>query len=1137
MANKKKLEVIREFGLTNLALNNKTSVFILTLLLTLSGIYSYITMPKESFPEIVIPTIYVGTNYPGNSPADIENLVTRPLEKEIQSINGIKNITSNSLQDYSSVIVEFNPDVDIPKALQDVKDAVDKARNDLPGDLPEDPKVMDINFSDFPIMNINISGDYAHPKLKEYAVYLQEEIEQLNEINKVDITGALEREMSIIADLHKMQAVEVTFQDIENAVKAENISLSAGSILNKGFRRSLRITAEFKSAGEIGNIIVKNEQNDIVYLNEVAKVKYGFEQRQGYARANKLPVVSLQVVKRSGENLLRAARKINNIIERVKKERFPDDLQVGITNDNSRYTRNQVNNLENSIVTGILLVTLTLLFFMGMRNALFVGIAIPLSMFIAFMLLNSSGVTLNLIVLFSLILALGLLVDNGIVVVENIYRLMQEGYAPLRAAKEGAGEVALPIISSTGTTLAAFIPLVFWESIVGEFMKYLPITLIIVLASSLFVAIVINPVLTSTFMKVKKPGEKGNRPGVLKVAGTLIIIAVILYIFKINIAGGLLLVFALITLLNHFVLGPSSDWFQLSFLPKLESAYEKTVTFALTGKNPFLFFFGTLFLLITFTILLFFRPPQILFFPDNQPDNVFVYTETPVGSDLDYTDSIAREVEDVVFKTLKPYRDIVESVITNVGEGANNPQEGFTETASPHKSRTTIAFEEYKYREGSSSSARIMEKIRKAVKKVPGAVITVEKNRMGPPVGKPINIEVSGENFEKLIDLSKSVKDKIDQAGIPGIEELKIDLETQKPQLLVHIDRDQAKRFGLSTRRIAFELRTALFGKDISKFKVGEDDHDIRLHLADKYRYNLPALLNQKITFREQSTGKIRQVPVSAVTDVEYATTYGAIKRIDLDRVITIYSNVKEGYNSNEIIAKIKRLLRNYPLPEGYHIQFTGEQEEQAKSEEFLITALMISVFTIFLILVSQFNSMIKPFIIIGSVIFSTIGVLLGLIIFKMDFVIIMTGIGIISLAGIVVNNAIVLIDYTDLVRLRKKKELGLKDEERLPHDEFIQTVITGGKIRLRPVLLTAITTILGLIPLAIGLNINYQNLLTHFNPQIYFGGNNALFWGPMAWTVVFGLTFATFLTLVIVPVMYVITDKISYYFYRKNQQ
>lgn len=1124
---------IRYFGLTNLALNNRISIYILAILLAITGIYSYLTMPKEAFPEIVIPTVFVGTPYPGNSPADIENLVTRPIEKEIQGIEGIKEIRSGSQQDYSSVIVEFNTGVDINAALQDVKDAVDEAESELPQDIPEEPNVRELDFSDMPIMTVNISGDYPQQQLKSYSEYLQDRIEEVNEISQANLTGDLERQININANLFEMEAAGVTFSDIERAVNQENISLSTGDVKNRGFNRSMRIIAEFEDVSTIQELVVKEADGRTIHLKDIARVEDAFEDRQSYSRTNHQPVISLQVIKRSGENLLAASRKIKNVIDRAKSNRFPNDLSITITNDSSRYTKNQVSNLENSIISGVILVTLTLLFFMGLRNALFVGLAIPLSMFIAFLALDTSGVTLNLVVLFSLILALGLLVDNGIVVVENIYRLMQEGFSGLQAAKQGAGEVAIPIIASTATTLAAFFPLVFWKGTVGEFMKYLPITLIIVLASSLFVALVINPVITSGFMRAKADKAKTKTRNFIIYALAYVAVASILYLIDGNVAGlslnflgGVLMVFALITLLNVFVLNPSSQWFQQRFLPVLEEKYERLVGFAIRGRKPYVFFIATVFLLVGSIGLFLIKTPKVLFFPNNQPDNIFVYTETPVGATLETTDSVTKLVAREVYKVLEPYQKTVESVKTNVGKGAQNPQESFQGggQATPNRSRITVAFVEFSERNG-INTANILQKIRKAVSGIPGPTITVEKNNMGPPVGEPISIEISGENIDRLINLTQDIQNRIEESPIRGIEDLQKNLVTQKPQLVVDIDRDKAQRLGLSTQRIATELRTAVFGKEIDQFQAGEDEYEIRLRLAEKFRYDISSLMNHTLALPKD--GEVVQIPIASIADVNYSNTYGSIERKDLDRVITLSSNVKEGYTANAIVNQIKALMADYPMPSGYEYQFTGEQEEQAESSNFLLRAMFIAVFSILLILVSQFNSLLKPIIIIISVLFSTIGVFLGLVIFNMKFVVVMTGIGIISLAGIVVNNAIVLIDYIDLTRQRRRQELDLPTEATLPLNEYYSAIIYAGKVRLRPVLLTALTTVLGLIPLAIGLNIDFYGLLEQLQPDIYWGGNNALFWGPMAWTVIMGLIFATFLTLVIVPVMYVIAQRI----------
>ena len=1118
----------RNFGLTSLSLKNKTSVFILTILLTLFGLFSYKNMPKSLFPDIVMPTIMVQTMYPGNSPADIENLITRPIEKQIKSVKGIKNLSSNSVQDNSSIIVEFNTDVEVKSALQDVKDAVDKAKSDLPNDLDMDPMVMDIDFSEFPILNINLSGDYSLDDLKVYAEELQDQIESLSQISKVEITGLLDKEITIKTDLHQMENNKISFRDIEDAIGFENVSIASGDILLGESRRSVRTDAEFKSAKEIENIIVKREQGNIVYLKDIAEVSNGYEERESYARLDKKPVVSLNVIKKSGENLLVATDEIMKILDEAKTSQIlPQGLNISITNDQSEQTKMQLDNLENSIVFGVILVVLVLLFFLGLRNSLFVGLAIPLSMFISFVVLGGMGTTMNMVVLFALILALGMLVDNAIVVIENIHRLYnEEGLNRFEAAKKGVSEIAIAIISSTATTLAAFFPLLFWDDIMGEFMGYIPTTLIIVLGSSLFVALVINPVFASTFMK-KDERKKTNINKQSKIAIILTILSILFYLVGKTFMGSLILVFGILILLNTLILTPVSYWFQDSLLVKLEIQYAKTLNWALQGIKPYLLL-GFTVLLLFFSLGFFvFKAPKVEFFPVNEPKYINVFVKLPLGSDVGVTDSISKIVEEEIFETLKPYKHAVSSVMTNVGAGTTDPNEiGGNNGITPNKARITINFKEFEFREG-VKTGELMKEISAALIGMPGIEISVDKNREGPPLGKPINIEIRGENFNQLLSISDNIKNEIEKENIAGIEGLKIDLELSKPELLIHIDRDQARRLGVSTSQIASTVRTALFGKEISKFKEGEDEYPIVLRLDNKYRYSVSALMNQRITFRNQSNGQIKQIPISSVANYSYDSTYGSVNRKDMKRQVTIYSNVLEGFNENKINDQLKTLLKNKELPFGYELQFTGKQQEQAETQNFLSKALMIAIALITLILVSQFNSAIKPFIIIITVLFSTIGVFFGLALFNMDFVIIMTGIGIVSLAGIVVNNAIVLIDYIDLVKSRKRRELKMNENAILSTEIAMECIQEGGQKRLKPVLLTAITTVLGLLPLATGMNINFYTLLTEFDAQIFFGGDNAIFWGPMAWTVIFGLSFATFLTLILVPVMYLISDKI----------
>ena len=1127
-------EVIKEFKLSTWAVNNKISVYVIIGILVIIGYGSYTSMPKESFPEIKQPIVYINTAYPGNSPIDMENLVTRPIEKEVNTITGLKKLTSTSIQDFSIIVAEFEFTIDGDKAVQEVKDALDKAMVDLPNDLPADPNVMEMDFSEFPVMNVNVSGDYSEDKLKEYAEYLQDEMENLSEVSSVDLSGLSEEEVEVSIDRVKMEALELSLNDIEQAISGENVTMSGGDIKSvEGTditRRNIRIDGEFKDYKEIENVIVKNEFQNIVYLRDIGEVSFGPKEATSFARLNGEPVVTLDIKKKSGGNLIAAAEKIQKIVEDAKMDVFPKDLEVVITNDQSKMTKNMVNNLENSIIMGVLLVVGVLVFFLGVRNSLFVGIAIPLSMLMGIAILNYSGTTLNMMVLFSLILALGMLVDNGIVIVENVYRQFSEkGKTKDRSSIEGTGEVATAIIASTATTVAAFVPLMFWPSLMGEFFKYLPITLIIVLSSSLFVALVVNPVLTSDWIKIGNKEKTAARRFWIRNL-ILILIVVLLYGAKLNLLGGLFIAGILISVINRYYLTPVGNWFMERIMPKIEERYARFLTFALGGGKPILFLIGMVVFFI-FTMMLFgAKTPPIVFFPDSQPNYVNIFIETPLGTDIEKTNEVTKKIEARVFPAIAGDSAIVEAVLAQVGEKTADPNEGPQSGSSPNKARITISFLEYEKRvfKSDRSTSEIMKNIKDACADIPEAKLTFAKDNMGPPVGKPINVEVKGEDYFTLIQEVEKIKKKMEDANLKGVDQLKTDLELGKPVLEVSINQESARRFGLSTYQIAGTIRTALLGKEISKYKEGEEDYEIQLRFKDEYRYNLENLLNTRITFRNMATGKISQVPISAVADVSYNSTYGSVKRKDMDRVITIFSEVEEGANANELVAKYKEILADHEIKQGYEFAFGGEQAEQAESMEFLSGAMLLAVFLIFLIIVTQFNSLAGPFIIMLSVFFSTIGVFLGFTLTQTTFSIMMTGIGIISLAGIVVNNAIVLIDYTNLLRERKRAEMGLDKKAVLSKSDIISSIVDAGKTRLRPVLLTAITTVLGLLPLAIGLNINFAKLLREGNPELYMGGQNADFWGPMAWAVIYGLVFATFLTLVIVPVMYYLSDRIT---------
>jgi multidrug efflux pump len=1073
---------IKEFKLSSWAISNRMTVSVVTFIIVLSGLLSYTGMARENFPEIIIPQIYVATPYPGNSALDVEKLITKRLEKEINSITGVDKITSNSIQGYSSIVVEFNFDFTPAEALQKVKDKVDVAMADpdFPKNLPSEPSVSEMNFGErIPIMNINLSGEFSMDQLKEYAEYLEDEIEELSEISGVDIRGVQEKELEIAVDLYKMEASKISFTDIENAVAFENMSVSGGDILENGIRRTVRVLGEFEDPLAVRNIIVKQEKGNIVYLRDIADVNFKEQEKESFAREYLQPVVMLDVKKRGGQNLLEASSKIDEILEKAAVNVFPQNLIISKTNDQSNDTRTMVSDLENSIILGVILVVAVLYFFLGFRNALFVGIAIPLSMFLSFSILSFMGVTLNTMVLFSLVIALGMLVDNGIVVVENVYRLMDEGYPRIQAAKLGVGEVAMPIIASTATTLAAFLPLILWEGIMGEFMKWLPITLIIVLSSSLFVALIINPMLISVYMKVVPKKES-----------------------------------------------------KVPFISKLENLYERFLSYALKGKKPGSIIVGTFGLLILAGFLMYTFPPKILFFPNTDAKQVFVFIEYPIGTDIEETNLISKEIEKDIEDYLKKYEVdgenfLITSVIGQVGEGTADPYRGQEGGKSPNKARITVDFVKYQDRQGVNTEA-VLKDIRNVIQGYPGVSIVVDKPADGPPTGAPINIEVKGDDYELILDTANQLKSFINASNIAGIEELKLDIDQGKPELLIAVDRQKARRLGISTGQIGINLRTALYGKEISTYKNADDDYPINLRLKDEMRYNKSALLDQKITFRNQSDGQIKQVPISAVTTTKNQSSFSAIKRINLDRVVTIYSNVLNDYNATEVNDKIRSIAEKFETPKNIAISFTGEQEKQAKEMAFLSKALLIAVLLIFLILVAQFNSATTPIIISISVFLSLIGVLFGLLIFRMDFVILMTMIGIISLAGIVVNNAIVLIDYINLTIIRKRRELELEATDKLTTSLLVDCVVEAGRTRLRPVLLTAITTILGLLPLALGININFRTLITQLNPNFYIGGENVAFWGPMGWAIIFGLTFATFLTLVVVPILFYLINTLK---------
>lgn len=1096
----------KEFKLTNLAVDNKTTVFIFTILLIIFGYMQYNATPKEKMPEIVFPYYMVTTIHPGTSPADMENLITRPIEKQLKGINGVKHINSNSIQDFSSIFIEFELSADETQAYLDVKQAVDDARGDLPSDLFQEPEINRIDLSEIPILFINLSGDVGLVKLKEYADSLQDEIESLEEITRVDIAGALDREIQINIDLYKMQAADLSFNTISNSVASENLTMSGGRIDTDGMRRNMRIIGEFKTVKEIENILLQEG----IYLKDIADVKDGYKDRESYARLNSEDVVTLNVIKKSGKNLIYAVDKINNIVEEFKKT-ASENLRITMTGDSSTQTRNSVSDLFNTIILGFIVVVFVLMFFMGETNALFVGMAIPLSMIIAFIFIPVVGFTMNMVVLMSFILVLGIVVDNSIVVVENIYRhyTTTEGLAITAATKRGTGEVALAVFTGTLTTMAPFFPLIFTPGIPGKFMSFLPITIIIALSASMLVAYIINPAFAVAFMKTKTnnntSGHKKLNTKKMTILITAVFLTIIFYILKINVLAVLFTIGIILYLLFKYVLHYLIDKFQCCLLPKFVDLYKKTLAFLIKGKRPYLVIAAIIFLLIFSFFLMRFNPPRIVFFPNGDPNTLYVYITMPEGTHIDVTNKVCQEVEDRVFKIIGRNNPDVESLVSNVAVNAGSGM--FDRFTQDKLAKITISFVEYKYRTGSKSTREYLDELRRELKGIPGADIRIDREAMGPPSGMPVNIEISGDDISELISISSRLEEFIKSLGIRGIEKFKSSMETNKPEIILGINREKANNLGLNTAQIGMILRTAIYGSEISEFKQGEEEYPIRLRLDKKFRDDIDTILSLGISVRGSNNGPPNNIPISAVADVTYQTSYGGITRLDNKRVITLSSNVLSGYNANEIIRQIRAALPKFELKDGYEVKFTGEQDMQAEVGGFLFKAFFIALALIFIILVAQFNSITKPLIIIIQIFFSLTGVLLGFSIFNLEFSVMMTGMGIIAVAGIVVKNAIIIIDYTD--------QLIDSGEEKM------SAVIKAGATRLTPVMLTALSTILGLFPLAIGLNFNFGTLFTQLDPQIYWGGDNAAFWNPLAWTIIFGLTFATVLTLIVVPSIY----------------
>ncbi len=1013
---------------SDVAIKKRTTVFVIIFMVVLFGVYNYITLPRELDPDIEVPFIVVTTSYTGVSPADIENNVTVPLEKKLKSLRDVKEIRSVSSEGNSNITIEFMPDIDIDDALQKVRDKVDQAKPDLPDDA-DDSVVSEINLSEFPIMIINVAGEIGLVRLKAIADELEDEIESIPGVLDAVVIGGLEREIRIEPDPGRLAAYEIPITELLALIDSENADVAAGSIDLPEAKFQVRIPGEFSSPKEAENLILMMRNGNPVYLTDVATIRDTFKDPESYSRINGRESVALSISIRSGENVYSIAQQVKALLN-VAREQLPAGAEIILSVDDSKWIVLMLSDLENNILSGLLLVLVIIFLSMGFINAIFVALAIPMSMLISFTILRITGLTLSMIVLFGLILSLGMLVDNAIVIVENIYRHMQEGKDRVTAAREGTAEVAWPVITSTITTVSAFLPLLFWPGITGEFMGYMPKTVIITLSASLFVAMVINPAICSRLMKVK------TLPDIRKPK-------------KIN---------------------------------RFMAAYEKFLRGSL--NHPWFASFVCVMMLVG-TIAVYGRFGHgVEYFPSSDPDSIMIFVWKPEGSSLDKTDELVRTIE----RKLDKYEDI-DNVVANVGSRPG----GFMSSGSSgsHMARISLDLKEMEYRK--QSSRELLNQIREELTGIPGAEIEVREERHGPPQDPPINIEISGEDFQVLAEVTREVTRIVET--VPGLVDLQDDYEEARPELRFRVDRTRAALLNVSTVMVANFIKTAVLGRKIGTFRQGEDEYDITLRLAPEERDDLRKVLRLNVP----APGG-QPIPLSSLASAEYAGGLGAIRRKDQERVITLKAEV-EGRLPNDALAEVKQKLSAYRVPTGYAIRFTGQDTQQKEASDFLLKAFVVALFLIAIILITLFNSIMIPFIIMVSVVLSLVGVLIGLLTVGLPFGIIMTGLGVISLAGIVVNNAIVLIDYVQVLR-----ERGLARREAL---------VRSGLVRLRPVLLTAVTTILGLMPMATGVSFNFRKL--HF----VFESSNSQWWSSMAVAIIFGLAFATLLTLVFVPTMY----------------
>ncbi len=1024
-----------------------SAVFVLSVIIVLAGYDSFKQLPREVVPEIAVPIIFVNTIYPGVSAKDMETLITSQIEDEIEGLEGIKKITSSSRQGVSSISVEFAPNTDVEEALRRVKEKVDIAKADIPDDA-EEPYVRELNFSDQPIIIVVISHPAGLEVLSSTADILEDEFKRVKGVLDVKVSGDLEKELAIEVDPTKLIHYGFGMDDIIKAVNGENITIPGGVLKSDVINYTLSVSGEIKDPNIFNDIVVSAEGTK-AKLSALADVSFKYQERETISRLNGKPAISLAITKRGGENLVRIAADVKKVIEDNKALIVPG-TQINFSLDESKRVDMMISDLVNNILTALVLVLAVTLIFLGPTNSIFVSLAIPLSMLISFFVIQLLGITLNMMVLFSLILALGMLVDNGIVIVENIFRHGLMGKSRAEASIDGTNEVAMPVVTSTLTTILAFFPIIFMPGIMGDFMSYLPKTVIIVLSSSLLVAIFINPVICSRFLKIDEKKQRQITEG-----GSL---------FK-----------------------------------KVQDVYTRNLKWSL--RHPFLvLFFSFLSLVVGLGLFAGFGKGAI-FFPNLDPEVTNVNIEAPNGTPLQITDSMLMKIENVI-DTMEHSIEFLQSTT-----GQASAQMFAGSERESYYGNLRLGF--YPYLERKIKGQKTTDELKESVKTITGMDITVRKQEGGPPTGHPISYEVTGLDYATIGTLADSVEAVIrDYSSF--MENIGSDFESAKPQLKVEINREKAAVLGISTAQIATTIRRAMNGGEISKLRMANDEYDVNIRYKDEFRGDLNALKKLSIV----NNGK--RIPLSSVADISNETEIGVIKRKNLDRNVEVWADFKIGAkveDKSRVKKEITERVSKLKVPKGYYIDIGEGEQIQEEATAFLKKAFGIAIGLIAIILIIQFNSITQPVIILVAVMLSLGGIFWGFFLAQLHFVIIMCGVGTISLAGVVVNNGIVLIDFINQLR-----ERGHSIED---------AIVEAGRARLRPVLLTAITTVLGLIPMAFRFSFNFQEFVFEF------GTDSSQWWSELAWTIIFGLSFATALTLVVVPTLVLIDHKLREFIQR----